>query len=146
MIKFKILAITVLCFLAISSNAQAGNLKIPETTAQLEKLYKRWKDSLNTGLNDQIYNQLTQQIQAAAMTGKWAWGAFLAQYFKLLFTDFVAMSKTDQQIIQNRKLARHFKGSLEEMIMYSQDKDLPGVLKLAESYYYNTQTRITKKK
>jgi len=56
------------------------------------------------------------------------------------------MSKTDQQIIQNRKLARHFKGSLEEMIIYSQDKDLPGDLKLAESYYYNAQTRTTKKK
>lgn len=145
MIKFKIIGITLLCFLVVSVIAQASNLKIPETTAQLEKAYKGWTDSLNTGLNDQIYNQLTQQIQAAAMTGQWAWGTFLAQYFKLLFTDFVAMSKTDQQIIQNRKLVRHFKGSLQEMIISSQDKDLPRVLKLAESYYYNAQTRITKK-
>jgi len=55
MIKLKIIGITVLCFLAVSVNAQAGNLKIPETTAQLEKAYKGWTDSLNTGLNDQIY-------------------------------------------------------------------------------------------
>jgi len=34
MIKFKIIEITVLCFLALSVNAQAGNLKIPETILQ----------------------------------------------------------------------------------------------------------------
>ena len=58
MIKFKNIGITVLCFLAITVSAQASNLKISETTAQLEKAYKGWTDSLNTGLNDQIYNQL----------------------------------------------------------------------------------------
>ena len=54
MMKFKIIGITLLCFLVVSVNAQAGNLKIPETTVQLEKAYKGWTDSLNTGLNDQI--------------------------------------------------------------------------------------------
>ena len=70
MIKLKVIGITVLCLLVVFVNAQESNLKIPETTAQLEKAYKGWTGSLNTGLNDQIYNQLTQQIQAAAMTGQ----------------------------------------------------------------------------
>ncbi|MEA3436023.1 MAG: hypothetical protein U9R43_06120 [Thermodesulfobacteriota bacterium] len=42
MIKFKIIGITLLCFLVVAVNAQAGNLIIPETTAQLEKAYKGW--------------------------------------------------------------------------------------------------------
>jgi len=40
MIKFKIIEITVLCFLAISVNAQAGNLKIPERLPSWRKLIK----------------------------------------------------------------------------------------------------------
>ncbi len=112
----------------------------------LEEVYKRWTDSLNMELNEQIYNQLTQQVKVAAMTGQWAWGSFLAQYFQLLFSDFVSMSTTDAQVHQNRKLTNHFKGTRDELVMYSQDQDLSRVLNLAETYYHGTQTRVTKKK
>jgi peptidoglycan hydrolase-like protein with peptidoglycan-binding domain len=119
---------------------------IIKTTDELEKRYKSLIDSFNQSMNDSFGTQMINAIESCNRTGYYVSGAFISHYMYLRLNDLASMSQTESDFHQKTKLAKHFKNTRNQMIMYyngsaGNKEALMAVLNKCEEYYQNTDTR-----